>query len=236
MKVFGGDYEKYFVDLENWLNDLPVCRLDGIAVNPEETAILVVDMTDGFCTRGALASPRMRHIVEPITSLMRSAWEKGVRNIVLVNDNHAGDAVEFGSYPPHCIVGTPEATPIQEIRSLPFYDQLVVVKKNSISSDLNTKLNKTLAKSGKLKNFIVVGDCTDICVYLMAITLRADVNARQIKDRRVIVPADCVETYDMPLEAAKKTGGVPHPADLLHAIFLQHMRLNGIEVVGKVRM
>ena len=60
--------------------------------------------------------------------------------------------------------------------------------------------------------------------------LRLDANARQLQ-RRVILPADCVDTYDTPLALAKEIGAFPHPADLLHAVFLYHMALNGVEVV-----
>jgi hypothetical protein len=48
--------------------------------------------------------------------------------------------------------------------------------------------------------------------------------------RRVIVPANAVDTYDQTIEAAQEVGGLPHPADLHHAFFLYHMALNGIEV------
>lgn len=228
--------QQYFDDLAEWLKNLPALQLDLTTIKPEEIAVLAVDVTDGFFTAGALASPRMARIKSPIVSLLHSAWEKGLRDIFLINDNHAPGAVEFGSYPPHCVEGTPESTPIAGIRSLPFYDQLTVIRKNSVSSDLHTDLRDRLTGSPQLKYFIVVGDCTDICVYLLAMFLRADANARQIMDRRVIVPADSVETYDMPVETAKQIGAVPHPADLLHAIFLQHMHLNGIEIVSTVKI
>ena len=52
-----------------------------------------------------------------------------------------------------------------------------------------------------------------------------DANARQLR-RRVIVPADCVDTYDRGVAVAAEQGGLPHDADLLHAVFLYHMALN----------
>ena len=54
------------------------------------------------------------------------------------------------------------------------------------------------------------------------------------KQRRVIVPADCVDTYDMPVETAAEIGAMPHDAELLHAIFLYHMALNGIVIVKTI--
>jgi hypothetical protein len=52
---------------------------------------------------------------------------------------------------------------------------------------------------------------------------------------RVVVPADCVDTYDLPVAVAQSLGALPHAADLLHLIFLYHMALNGIEVVATAR-
>ena len=50
----------------------------------------------------------------------------------------------------------------------------------------------------------------------------------------VIVPANCVDTYDLPLEAAKQIGALPHDAGLLHPLFLYHMALNGASVVKAI--
>jgi nicotinamidase-related amidase len=122
---------------------------------------------------------------------------------------------------------------VPEYRALPFYDEMKIIEKNSISGSLNTGLNKWLADHPQVDTFIVVGDCTDLCAYQLAMHLRLDANARQIQ-RRVIVPEECVDTYDMPVDLARSIGAVPHDADLLHAVFLYHMMLNGVEVVRRV--
>jgi hypothetical protein len=64
--------------------------------------------------------------------------------------------------------------------------------------------------------------------------LLTQANARQMQ-RRVIVPANCVDTYDLPTETAIQAGLTPHPADLMHALFLYHMALNGVEIVQSVQ-
>jgi len=35
---------------------------------PEKTALMVVDITNGFCNEGALASPRVKAIVAPMST------------------------------------------------------------------------------------------------------------------------------------------------------------------------
>lgn len=219
--------------LERWLAQLPVVNLKDIAPEPRQAAIVSVDVINGFCISGPLASERVGRIVEPIAALFQRAWDYGIRHILLTQDSHEPDAVEFSAWPPHCIRGTAEAEPVDAFKRLPFFNQMLILEKNSISSGLNTGLNDWLAQHPEVNTFIVVGDCTDLCTYQLAMHLRLDANARQLQ-RRVIVPVDGVETYDRPVEVAEKEGSFPHPGDLLHAIFLYHMALNGIEVVEKI--
>jgi nicotinamidase-related amidase len=220
----------FLVFLESWSGALPAMALAEVIAHPERAAIISVDVIQGFCTAGALASPRVARIVEPIVHLFRAAWERGLHQIVLVQDTHEPEAVEFGAWPAHCVRGTPEAQAVAEFQALPFFERLITFPKNSISSTLSTGLSGWLALHPGVDTFIVVGDCTDLCTYQLAMQLRLEANARQLA-RRVIVPADCVDTYDRTVETAQREGGLPHPAALLHAVFLYHMALNGVEVV-----
>lgn len=219
--------------LEQWNTSLAPLSLEEIAQKPEETAIISVDLIEGFCSIGPLASPRVAGIVEPVTRLMRAAWQHGIRNILLTQDSHEEDAVEFGAFPPHCVRGTREAETVDAIRALPFFDQILLIEKNSIASGLNAGVNQWLEQHPAVNTFIVVGDCTDLCTYQLAMHLRMDANERQ-RQRRVIVPVNCVETYDRPVATAEAEGGLPHPGDLLHHIFLYHMALNDIEVCREI--
>lgn len=219
--------------VENWVKQLPVTPLQHAAPHPERVAILSVDVIEGFCHTGPLASPRVAAIVQPIVTLFSRAWKCGIRHILLTQDAHEPDAVEFGCWPPHCVRGTPEAETVAAFKELPFFDQIVVLEKNSISSGLNTGLNDWLQAHLEVDTFIVVGDCTDLCTYQLAMHLRLDANARQ-RHRRIIVPANAVDTYDRSLATAREQGGLPHDGDLLHAVFLYHLALNGIEVVARI--
>jgi nicotinamidase-related amidase len=220
--------------LDGWTVALRGLALDEAAARPAQTAILSVDIIQGFCTLGPLASPRVDAIVAPVVRLFGAAWERGVRNIVLIQDTHEPDAVEFEAWPPHCVRGTPEAEPVAAFRELPFFSQMAQYPKNSIAAGLNTGLVDWIAAHQEVDTFIVVGDCTDLCTYQLAMHLRLDANARQLR-RRVIVPVDCVDTYERSVAVSAEQGGMPHDAELLHTVFLFHMALNGIEVVSTIQ-
>jgi nicotinamidase-related amidase len=220
-------------EIERWMGSLPALSLAHAMPHPERAAIVSVDVINGFCYEGPLSSPRVAGIVRPIRELFQAGWERGVRQIVLVQDTHDPHAVEFNQWPPHCVRGTSEAETVQEFKDLPFYGQMLTLEKNSIHAGLNTGLETWLGEHPELDTFIVVGDCTDLCTYQLAMFLRLRANALQL-NQRVIVPVDTVDTYDLPVEAARQAGILPHPGNVLHAVFLYHMALNGVEVVKEV--
>ncbi len=220
-----------FLDtLEVWQKNLPRYLLSEVIQQPERAAILSMDMINGFCTVGALASPRVNALVPNLTKLFSSAWKMGLRHIILTQDTHDPDAIEFEAYAPHCIRGTVEAETIPEFKALPFFDQIVVYEKNSISSNINTPLNDWIARHPEVDTWLLVGNCTDICVYQSALFLRLQANELRLQ-RRVIVAQDCVNTYDLPVEIARSIGALLHDGDSLHTLFLYHMALNGVEVI-----
>ncbi len=219
--------------LAEWYGALPDLPLASATGAPEKTAIVSIDVINGFCKAGALASPRVGAIVEPIGRLFERAWERGVRHILLIQEAHEPDAVEFGAYPPHGVRGTAEAEAVDEFKALPFFEQMTLISKNSISPAAGTFFAAWIAEHPEVDTYIAVGDCTDLCTHQLALYLRTDANARQL-ERRIIVPAEGVETYDLPVETAREIGAAPHHGDLHHLLFLHHMAQNGVDVVRRI--
>jgi nicotinamidase-related amidase len=217
---------------ESWFLGLPRLSLDEIVTDPDRTAVMSVDLVNGFCYEGPLSSPRIAAIVDPIVRVFDKAYELGVRHFVLPQENHPPDAIEFDSFGPHCIAGTIEAETVPALANLLFANQFTVIEKNSINAFIETGMDEWLDAHPDLRTFIITGDCTDLCVYQLVMHLRLRYNAKQIPDVRMIVPADCVDTYHLDVATAKQIGAVPHDADLLHVVFLYHMMLNGVEVVA----
>jgi nicotinamidase-related amidase len=232
MTKFHRQFLKYLVD---WQAALPEKTFQEFVPSPGQAAILSVDLINGFCTIGPLSSPRVQSVVPSVVRTITSGWDYGIRHVVFTQDTHEPDAVEFSSFPAHCVRGTAESETIPELMALPFFDQVQIIEKNSIHSGLNTGLQTWIDQHPEVNTYIIVGDCTDLCVYQLAMHLRLDANASQ-KNRRVVIPEDCVATYDMPVDLAAQVGAFPHDGDLLHSVFLYHLALNGVEVIKSLKL
>ena len=184
---------------------------------PGTVAILSVDMMNGFCRQGPRPTPCSARIGASIVSFLGGAYELGARRFVLIQDTHDVHAIEFGSYPAHSIGGSSESDMLPELTALPFFDQCPVMPKNSVSCSLGTDLGHWLDSHPEPATFIVVGECTDMGTYLLAMHLRmrANVFDQQV---RVVVAVDCMDTYHLPVDVARDAGAVTHDRDLLHHV------------------
>jgi nicotinamidase-related amidase len=214
-----------------WFWQLQAQPLPEVVPDPAGAAVFAADMVVGFCDRGRLASTRLAALVNPIVELFQRAHAHGIRQFVLVQDAHHPRTPEFLAFPPHCVRGTEEAHTIQALRALPFADHFTIIEKNSLHPALETDLDRWLDAHPEVHTALVVGTSTDLGVYQLAMYLRLRANARNLSDFRVIVPAEAVDTYDVPEEVPTEVGTLPHPGDFFHQVFLYHLALNGVEVV-----
>ena len=225
---------KDFLDwLSAWYANLQPMSLAAAITEPASAALCTVDMLNGFCYEGTLSSPRSAACVPPIANLFQRAYERGVRNLISIQEWHSEHAEEFKAYGTHCVRGTHEAELVRELATLPFARDIEIVHKNSLHTIVDTTMEQWLGNHSVIDTFIVTGVCTDLCAYDLALDLKLRANVRDIP-RRVIVPANCVNTYDLPVGTAKKIGALPHDGDLAHAYFLYMMALNKIEVVKEI--
>ncbi len=226
-----------FIDyVERWNATLPDRRLAEViddAGGPQHVAIVMVDLIEGFTRQGALSSPRVKAIVGAARALMTRAYDLGVRHFVSMQDAHPADSPEFGSWPAHCVEGTEEAKLDRDLASLPFADRILVFPKTSIDSAIGTHFGEWL-DAYDLRRVVVIGDCTDLCVYQAAMYLRLRANVAVNANFEVIVPASCVATYDLPVPVAQELGVKPHDGDLMGSMFLYQMGLNGVQVLSRL--
>jgi nicotinamidase-related amidase len=220
--------------ITRWFETLTDISFDEIAPDPNRSAVFSADMINGFLREGALATPRVNELTEPVVAIVQRAREHGIRAFVFLQDTHTEDNPEFQSYPPHAVSGTIESEMIPELANLPFADTFTVIPKNSLNPALDTEFDDWLEGHPELRTAIVVGNCTDLCTYQLAMHLRMRANARGLQDFAVIVPEATTQTFSIP-EYAGQPAGTAHPGDFFHQVFLYHMASNGIRVVRSIR-
>lgn len=175
--------------------------------------ILVVDMLRGFHNIGNLANPRMADIIPNVKNLLRRKIAGGWK-VYFPADNHQPDDLEFRMFPPHCVVGTEEVEVVDELKQ--FVNKDNYIPKTRYSGFYETDLEEILRRENPEK-VIIVGVCTDICVLHTVADLRN-------RDYQVVIPKDCVETYD----------ATEHPADEINQWALDHIKnVLGAQVVER---
>lgn len=219
-KKFLKESTKTLSNIVGSMENLPV--LEVADLGKEDTAVIVIDMINGFAKEGALYSERVEGIIPYLVEKL-SLFEG--YNKVFFADEHNEQSREFGSYPAHCIKGTTESEIIEELQ--PFVKDFgEIIPKNSTNGFVTKGFAEWLGKHPKIRNFVIFGDCTDLCVLQFSLTLKAYLNEWDVTSN-VIVPVKGVETFD--LEATH------HHAELMNVFAFYNMKANGIELAGDIR-
>lgn len=217
----------------DWLETIGTVTMSDIASDPASVAVFSADMINGFLREGALASPRVDRITQPVLEVIYAAWDAGVTEFVFLQDTHDPATPEFAAYPPHSLAGSVESTMIPELQAVPFSERFTVIEKNSLNPAIGTEFDDWLDDHDHIRTAIVVGNCTDLCAYQLAMHLRMRANAGNDRDFTVIVPANAVETFDI-ASTDGSPPGTAHPGDFFHAVFLYHMAQNGVQVIKAI--
>lgn len=160
-----------------------------------ETALIVVDMVNGFVNEGVLHDKNIRKIVPRQLELLEEAEKKGSL-IILVKDTHNKNATEFKRFgnTTHCIQGTSEAELIDELKPFEQKDNVITVEKNSTSLMESPEFREIVKQAENLKEVNFVGCCTDICVFNGAMGL-ANYYDEWNRDVTINVHEDAIATY-----------------------------------------
>lgn len=204
---------KEFEVLQKNLDNLPIENLADYDLS--KTALFIVDINNGFAKEGALYSDRIKSLITPIYEFVKPLEEK-LNKIIAFTDTHDKNSVELNSYPEHCLVDTEECKVVDELLNI---KNLEIIPKNSTNGFFAMDVNIL----DDIDNVVVVGDCTDICIYQFAVTLKAYFNEKNI-NKNIVVPMNLVDTYDIPFV---------HPGDLLNIVFLNSMLQNGVKLIKK---
>lgn len=202
--------------LKSNLDKLPVEKIENYDLS--KTALFIIDVNNGFAKQGALYSPRVESLINPIEIFTKKISNK-LNKVIAFTDCHTTKSIELLSYPVHCLENDVESELVDELKSI---ENLQVIPKNSTNGFFALE---NLDFDG-IDNIIIVGDCTDICIYQFAITLKSYFNQHNI-EKNIVVPMNLVDTYDIPNV---------HPAEILNLVFFNSMLQNGINVLKEIRL
>ncbi len=157
--------------------------------------LLVVDMVNGFIKSGNMADPYINHITPKIKEYVDEII-KDDEGLGFICDTHKEDSLEFKKYPVHCLEETEESKVIDEL--IEYINYGLLYKKNSTSTMYAPGFINDIEQMKNLKEVLITGCCSDICVLNLAIPLTNyfDQNDRNVD---VIVDKNAIETYDSPL-------------------------------------
>lgn len=207
---------KELENLKNNLNNLPIENISNFDLS--KTDLFIVDVNNGFAKSGSLYSPRIEALINPIADFSRNLSSK-LHKVIAFTDSHTSESIELLNYPTHCLENDTESEIVDEIKCI---ENINIIPKNSTNGFF--ALDKIDFED--VDNIIIVGDCTDICIYQFAITLKSYFNQNNVL-KNIIVPINLVDTYDIP--------GI-HSAELLNIVFFNSMIQNGINVVKEISL
>lgn len=194
----------------------------GITKKQFTKALFIVDMNNGFVNFGAMANQEYNALVPEQLRLIEK-FRKEEQLVDFILEGHVEDAVEFLLYPPHCVLGTPEADLIPEFAEEANHDNTNIYYKNSINGGLNLDLQIDLEDLKDLKEIVVCGVCTDLCVLDFVMTLARyldDINHKV----QIFVVAGVCDTFDAP----------GHGRDEESERAYHTMRKAGVEIVANI--
>ncbi|XP_057751146.1 nicotinamidase 1 [Arachis stenosperma] len=211
-----------------------------------KTGLVLVDLVNGFCTVGSgNLAPRQpdKQISGMVDASVRLSKVFAQKNwpILAFLDNHHPDIPE-PPYPPHCIAGTHEANLVPELLWLENEPNATLRRKDCIDGFVGSiekdgsNVFVDWVKNNQIKQVLVVGICTDICVMDFVSSALAARNRGLLPPlENVIVYSKACATYDIPLHVAKTNKDViSHPQELMHHIGLYISRGRGAKIASEV--
>ena len=175
-----------------------MCRKTNMTKEDVEflKTLFMIDMNNGFVNFGPMANPKYNDLVPEQQALIEMFREEDeLVNFIL--ENHDKNALEFVSYPEHCVKGTEEAKLIPEFQDEENKPNTRTYYKNSINGMLNRTLQDDIKALEKLKMIVLAGVCGDLCVMDFGRTLLRYLDEIN-HDLKVFVVKSCIDTFDAP--------------------------------------
>ena len=183
--------------------------------------LYVVDMVKGFVNEGIMHDNYIAHTIEEQIKLIKKA-KKENQGISFIKEAHYENSVEFETFPMHCVIGTSEAELVDELQE--YEEDALVYLKNSTSAIFAPRLLDDISKAKNLKEVVVVGCCTDICVLNFVIPLKNYFNQMN-RNVKIFVVESATETYGAP----------NHNREEYNEIAYKLIKQSGVEIVKNIK-
>lgn len=187
-----------------------------LLLDPDRTAMINVNTTDGFFKKGPFASS---HMMASIKNIVRAnEYLLHCRRVFAV-DYHSPKSLEFRTFPEHCTVDE-QCQIIEELEK--FTSSSDVVVKNCANAMFANGFLRWFAENvDTLDNFILVGAHIDIDIMQLALSLKSYFNERD-RAAKIIVVTNACRTFS----------AESHNADDFQTFAAYNMLLNGISCVS----
>ena len=157
-------------------------------LDPEDTAVVVVDMQNGFCRPdGSLYAPGSEAAIEPCAEIVSEAREAGA-SVVFTRDVHPPEQFEgnhyydeFDRWGEHVVEGTDGTEIVEE---LDVREDDLVVEKHTYDAFHRTELEGWLDAHG-IDDLLICGTLANVCVLHTA-------GSAGLRDYRPVLVEDAV--------------------------------------------
>ena len=151
-------------------------------LEPESTAVIVVDMINEFLEDGGLmVLASGRALYQPIQQLVDTARAAGAQVVWLRDEHDDRSDPEFRKRIVHCLKGTWGTQIVDALRTEP---DDIIMPKSTYNGFFRTSLHETLQRLG-ITTLVVAGVVTNICV-------RSTCHDAFFLGYNVLVPEQCV--------------------------------------------
>ena len=157
--------------------------------------LIVVDMVNGFVREGVLHDKNIAKVIPRQIELIKEFEDQG-KLVVYIKDTHTEESVEFERFgnTTHCLQGTKEAELVDELKEYETSPNAISVEKNSTSFMESPAFRELMDNWKTMREFDIVGCCTDICVVNGAIGLANYLDEHNRK-HIIRVHEDAIATY-----------------------------------------
>jgi nicotinamidase-related amidase len=164
-------------------------------LDPDRTALVVVDMQNGFChPDGSLYAPGSESAIEPVAALVDHARHAGA-GVVFTRDVHPPEQFEdahyydeFARWGEHVVEGSWEAELVDGLQPRRDDPAELVVVKHTYDAFYRTELEGWLAAHG-IDDLVICGTLANVCVLHTA-------GSAGLRDYRAVIVEDAVGFID----------------------------------------